>query len=532
MRIFISTSLARGIAGFTFATALGLASAALAQTSMTGPAKPMAAKPMMAKPMAAKSKTGGAPPVGWTCGAPSHNTFSDARTPIAITTPSYLNEVPAFQLDCDFHSFAWNQFIWLTQSVGTTNPVPRFLTLAPWYNLLGVKAPTAYPGGATALEAGKLDLFQAGSRDVLKDVHGYTVLYDIRFNQTMYDAIKAQGLNTLEGYKTACAANPQTGICANQIWLPPAPGLIPGQAGAMEIKTAWIAFRGACPSAEYYCDGQFGLVGIHIVQKTVTHGEWIWASFEHVANAPDCAKGGDSSIQNASQSGYPWSFFNPKTAPQSVMLTQECNVTGTAPQCNGDPKGPPGKLVNICRTDMLPTGGETACGSDASAAKAKQTPAEREAANRKLVECLDGSVMPLLSGVWKNYKLVGTVWTNNSPPPASPLPGNQDFRIQVFQSQVQGIPFQEPVGLVHLANTSMETWLQMGSTGYDPIKANAKLAGCFNCHQPPSAFAPQVFTHVADLSHFPIKLPAAALAAYKASLVKAVAPKAVAPKKK
>ncbi len=40
-------------------------------------------------------------------------------------------------------------------------------------------------------------------------------------------------------------------------------------------------------------NGRFGLVGMHIVQKTQTHGEWIWASFEHVANDPDCYPGGD-----------------------------------------------------------------------------------------------------------------------------------------------------------------------------------------------------------------------------------------------
>jgi hypothetical protein len=59
----------------------------------------------------------------------------------------------------------------------------------------------------------------------------------------------------------------------------------------------------------------------------------------------------------------------------------------------------------------------------------------------------------------------------------------------------------------------------MGSSGYDPFKTNAAQAGCFLCHNQPSAFAPH--NKEVDLSHFPGKLPLLKLTALRNSLIKA-----------
>lgn len=466
---------------------------------------------------------------GWRCGAPSHNTFSDSKTHIAIEHPVDLNDVPAFQVDCDFHSFAWNQFIYFVQTVDTKSAgaVPRFMTLAPWYNILGKTKPASYPGGDIGLKGGMLDLHQAGSEGVLQDVNGNKVLYDIRFNEPMYAFIKTHELSTEAGFLAQCKPDAKNGgICAKQIWLPPNGGLL--VPGALEIKTAWIDFKDKCPSDEYYCNGTFGLVGIHIVQKTNTHGEWIWASFEHAANTPDCAKGGDAPIAAASPAGYPWSFFNPKTVPPEVMSSQSCNVTAKPPQCNWQPtlRALGERLsalqasapVNVCRTDSLPPGGVANCGGDVAEVQAAQvTPAQRDKQNHALIACLNGSITPLLSGVWKNYKLIGTQWVEWDDGNQK-IGGTQDFRIQIFQQAAGSLPYVTPVGTVHMANTTMETWLQTGSTGYDPIGDNATKAGCFNCHNPPSNAGkfPEV-----DLSHFPVKLPKDRLERYLKVLVPA-----------
>lgn len=69
----------------------------------------------------------------------------------------------------------------------------------------------------------------------------------------------------------------------------------------------------------------------------------------------------------------------------------------------------------------------------------------------------------------------------------------------------------------------METWLQSGSTGYDPKHNNATRAGCFFCHNLPSAYtvASPSDHRSDDLSHFPGKLPPERLKQILQSLVPA-----------
>jgi len=203
--------------------------------------------------------------------------------------------------------------------------------------------------------------------------------------------------------------------------------------------------------------------------------------------------------------GKSWALFNPGTVPPGVMSSKTCSVTGPSPQCNTNPNpsgdGTTWVKVNVCRTNMLSAGGA----SQANCA----TPGTNN--NPGNVACLNATIMPQLTGVWKNYELVGTQWTKPTQGP------NNDFRIQVFQSNTTPpLPpnqYPLPVGFVHLANTAIETWLQMGATGYDPDGNNATQAGCFGCHHEPST-ATQV-----DLSHFPGKF--ASLSALKASLIPA-----------
>jgi hypothetical protein len=412
----------------------------------------------------------------------------------------------AAQTVCDLHTFAWNQFLYYTQIQPGQNTA-RFMQLAPWYNVLTSGAqPGPYPGGSTALQTAYLDLNQAGDGDELLDVAGNAVRYDIRFDSNMYQSIVLQNLYSQAGYDSVCKPDPKNNnLCTNNnIWMSPAGANESPEPGSTEIKTAWRDFLtpDKCPQTEYFCQGRFGLVGFHFVNKTFSHGEWIWASFEHVSNAPDCAPGGDTPIASASPTGSPWGLFDPSTVPSSVLSSKMCSVTSPSPQCNTDPNpsgdGKTWVKVNVCRTDVIAAGGA----STANCA----TPGNNNPGN---VACLNATIMPQLSGVWKNYKLIGTLWTK---PTIGP---NNDFRIQIFQSQVSGLPYVAPVGFTHLANTAIETWLQMGATGYDPDGNNATQAGCFACHHEPST-ATQV-----DLSHFPGKLPPPSLAAVKASLIPA-----------
>ena len=77
--------------------------------------------------------------------------------------------------------------------------------------------------------------------------------------------------------------------------------------GTMVVKNAWM--DGGLPDARYHqepilifnpgyrsTDGQatcelrtMSLVGLHIGHKTLKQPSWLWSTFEHVLNAPDCA---------------------------------------------------------------------------------------------------------------------------------------------------------------------------------------------------------------------------------------------------
>src|SRR5207248_6019902 len=134
---------------------------------------------------------------------------------------------------------------------------------------------------------------------------------------------------------------------------------------------------------------------------TQTHGEWIWMSFEHVDNDPDCYPGGDEPIAAAGPTGSPWSFFNPGTAGQSVMGSHLCEVTSSTgtPQCNANPAAGDGGYVqvNICRTDQLPAGGAGAT----SCAVVPDGPPQQDSNSPGNVACLNATLRPKQSGVWR-----------------------------------------------------------------------------------------------------------------------------------
>jgi len=232
---------------------------------------------------------------------------------------------------CDVYTFAWNQFLYYTQMSADPNNgnqvTPQFLHMAPWYNALTVgPKPGAYPGGATDLRTAFLDQAQAGTDGHLLDTANQTVRYDIRFDVNMYESIVLQNLYTAPLFTAACQPDPNNnGTCKNnlKLWVTPSGANEHPEPGSIEIKTSWRDFGtpASCPASQFYCNGRFGLVGLHYINKTFSHGEWIWASFEHVANAPDCAPGGDSTIAPQSPIGTNWSFFNPATAGPGVLRT-------------------------------------------------------------------------------------------------------------------------------------------------------------------------------------------------------------------
>jgi hypothetical protein len=419
---------------------------------------------------------------------------------------------------CDVHTFAFNQFIYLTSNDPKTGTA-RFMEMAPWYNVLTTGAkPGPYPGGPTDLRTAFLDQGQAGNDNHLLDVAGQTVRYDIRFDSLMYGGIVSGNLYTQSLFLQQCGTpDPKTGACPNEntskMWMPPTGANEGPEPGSLEVKTSWRDFGapGKCPS-DFYCQGRFGLVGLHYVNKTFSHGEWIWATFEHVANDPDCMPTGDAPIKPLSPLGTPWSFFNDKTVPPGVLKNRVCSTAAAPPQCNGNPNPSGDKKtwvpVNVCRTVAAAAGG-------ASAANCIVNPGSPNVAGN--VSCLNATLMPQRSGPWSNYKLVGALWVKDG------MGFMTNFRVTGFQSPLPGYQNAMPKGIPYLANTTMETWFQHNSNGYRQTGAvtsgGGADSGCFLCHSLPSSFG--AHNRQIDLSHFPGKLPAPTLTALSTSLLRA-----------
>jgi hypothetical protein len=158
-------------------------------------------------------------------------------------------------------------------------------------------------------------ILQAGSAKPLIDRHLNFVVYDVRVNPTEFDFIRKFDLNTQAGQEAYLKTQGASVAWPLGFYADPQ-AKTGGAVGAMELKTAWrILDPDKEPGAgqRYYAvDGvmivdkehsqtgqpltiraKFGLVGFHIIQRTTgpqgQPQDWIWATFEHVDNAPTAA---------------------------------------------------------------------------------------------------------------------------------------------------------------------------------------------------------------------------------------------------
>ena len=193
-----------------------------------------------------------------------------------------------------------------------------------------------------------------------------------------------------------------------------------------------------------------GLVGMHIVHKTVPRPQWIWTSFEHVDNAPE------QRDVDAHQLRRSYNFYDPSCGKEN------CPVNETPPR-PWDPeyanalqfrRTPDGKMLfNSQITRVVPLTDETTA--------------------------INGQFQYLLSDtVWKNYIMIGTQWPSLFPCTAdhSSVPGvvlpKTDFDKQPDMNCAPAPTF--------LANSTLETFSQ----GTIPQASSS----CMACHGNATSF--------------------------------------------
>lgn len=346
--------------------------------------------------------------------------------------------------DCAAHEFSWNAFLALTSSDGSSGDKALYETYMPVSSLFvgEDEKPAKWGEQPEWLQLGKL-FKEAGVEVDLIDTAGEKVLYGIAANDVAYNYLVENKL-----YNQQCFLNHDIRFPFGSEATGP---------GSILLKTAWRVYElGACPPDMICQDVQLlkdtngtkpdksaGLLGMHVVHKTPSHQEWIWASFEHIANAPDCRPGSSNPIS----ADRDWHLFEKAGEDQTT-----CHVdSGSTPACNVTD----GESSGICRVSALPAGGLENCGLD-------------HQSNSQAIACLNASIHQRLpsGSILANYRLIGSMRME---------PGISDPSTGGYQA-----------GSLALANTSMESFLQ----------GPEELFNCFGCHAQSSGDFSHVFFRI------------------------------------
>jgi hypothetical protein len=159
------------------------------------------------------------------------------------------------------------------------------------------------------------------------DQNGNYLRFGLNFNKAMYDYIVNNKLYNVEGQQ-AFDTNPNHN--GDPVQFPP--GIFGGDPGAIFVKSSWKILSGPDKTSRFFrvpayiydeaggpfgddptvkekCVATVGLLGFHVVHLTNSAPQWVWATFEHIDNAPwlaDFALGTPKS---------PYSLFNASLCP-------------------------------------------------------------------------------------------------------------------------------------------------------------------------------------------------------------------------
>ena len=368
-----------------------------------------------------------------------------------MTTPSEP-DAAAFSANsnCSFHQWAYQTFLWLTSPApggkdgelvfeGFANPDALFVPGGPT---------GPYPGGSdgphvlarfgkSRNSADPVDIFQAGPGNKgLYDQAGNIVYYVNHLDQTYWDFVVDNKLFDLEVLKSI---DPTLDFTVGSLELKSSwriakldgKDVIPDAAKRFFTLDAVVPSVAPNPDTgvlEEHKDKPLNvtlaLVGMHVTGVVNGHPEFIWATFEHIDNAPTCADAPQANTHGG------WNFNDGQATADA---SNQFNV--------GDPTA----VVNVCQFNPNGTGA---------------TNDQDQLDNQNAIVTLNNNVQRLIAdntpdSLWSNYRLIGAEWTNGS------IPLNNGSFAPEDTKGTQ-------LGSLLLANTSMETFTQNDN--------------CFSCH--------------------------------------------------
>jgi hypothetical protein len=344
--------------------------------------------------------------------------------------------------------------LWLTQEDPTTGGA-RFLSFMSPSELYGRGKGGMMPRKTKAQEPETVEEFlQAGTDGILTDQTGRAVYYSQYLNPAFAEFVTTHDLTKPA---TLAAFDPNTpfedGLLELKVsWKIVADGEDVGSFFTTEADIDLLANKGGHivtdPSRTEKV--KLALVGFHIGGRVNGHPELIWASFEHVENAPNVP---ENPTPETVISDRNWTFYKAGTA------YKDCNVNpANSPELKLDEATQIlSPITQVCRLYEF--------GNDPSDPVNKQDSIKTNDAN---IALLNDEVMAKLKqagDVWANYREVGAIWFLESDNLAPDLPLADDSRL---------------TGSFKLSNATIETFTQSQST----------MNNCFRCHNTAQHFPP------------------------------------------
>jgi cytochrome c len=233
----------------------------------------------------------------------------------------------------------------------------------------------------------------------LTDQRGRLVRYEIRFNKVAFDYIVSNKLyDPVVQAGATSIAFPSGAMLAKAAWRE----VTREEEGQFHTVDACVCEPGPDGTATSCSTARMGLVGLHITQKTPSAPQWIWSTFEHIANVPGASASGPFSFHNPASTARPNQQTEPGTPNQ---LTRTQPIPSRDPDC-GNPQG---AVDNVQRMNDEVRGALASSGS-----------------------------------VFAKYQLVNTQW----PVPPAHAPPSTAFSVRPLA----------------LANTTMESYVQNESS--------------------------------------------------------------------
>ncbi len=331
------------------------------------------------------------------------------------------------------------------------------------------------------------EYFQASTNLPLIDINGNWTIFERRVNdiEAQYllapNGQKSQTLTTQAGQTNFIKTNPKGAQFTASATMPT------GANGSIEIKTAWRIINknaGDDPSRYYtqlafvavpgdlvnggrqFCSSvMLGLVGMHIIQRNPLDTnnanllpQWIWASFEHVDNAPmaqfPCTVasgcGTDPSKNWINQPTCGSAIPSPSVRYSYYQQNPSIQGTNIRPKSTGT--GPTAYPWN--RQQPYAKGNTTATTGMSQATRCFSIYPTTAQLNTQWQNALGAFNTPL-----KNYMLIGTQWGGSvEPREGNPLPDN-------------AVPAM-------LSNMTLETYIQ----NYTQSTTDGGPGSCVGCH--------------------------------------------------